>query len=279
MALRDLLILVDENGKDQPTLRAGLDLAQRHQAHLTALRLRRRPPMPAFVAAQLPDELLPQIEARVKEEAAEARVRVERVALREEVPFEWRALDVANGDAADLVGLHARYADLLLVGQPPLDDAPEGYEALVETLLVSAGRPVLLVPAVGAPKGFGKRILVAWDGGREAARAVADALPLLRAADQVEIVTVDAKRLRAPEPEPGADIARHLARHGVKASVTQLTRGPLDVADILLNRASDHGFDLIVMGAYAHSRLRDLVLGGVTRQLLRHMTVPLFTAH
>ena len=280
MTMRDLLVLLDE-GTAQPTLEAAADLAVRMKAAVTALGLRPRRPLPGFVAAELPGDMLESIKSRDRAAAEEQRRSAEAVALRHGVAFTWQDLGADAPGAIETVGIAARYADLLLVGQPPLEGSDESGRAdLVQTLLVGTGRPVLLVPAVGAPQGFGRRVLVAWDGGREAARAVADALPLLRAAEQVEVVTVDAaKRFSIVEAEPGTAITAHLVRHGVKASLARLTRGPLSVADLLLNRAADHGQDLLVMGAYAHSRLRDLVLGGVTRHMLKHMTLPVFTAH
>ena len=280
MTMRDLLVLLDE-GTAQPTLEAAADLAVRMKAAVTALGLRPRRPLPGFVAAELPGDMLESIKSRDRAAAEEQRRCAEAVAQRRGVAFTWQDLGADAPGAIETVGIAARYADLLLVGQPPLEGSDESGRAdLVQTLLVGTGRPVLLVPAVGAPPGFGRRVLVAWDGGREAARAVADALPLLRAAEQVEVVTVDAaKRFSIVEAEPGTAITAHLVRHGVKASLARLTRGPLSVADLLLNRAADHGQDLLVMGAYAHSRLRDLVLGGVTRHMLKHMTLPVFTAH
>ena len=279
MAMRDLLVLLDE-GKAQPTLEAACDLASRLKAQVTALGLRPRRPLPGFIAAELPGDLLAGIAASDRDAATQQRRGAEAVAARHSVAFTWQDMggDVAN--ATETLAIAARYADLLVVGQPPIDSAGEGRAAMVETLLVGTGRPVLVVPSVGAPAGFGSRVLLAWDGGREAARAVADALPLLRAADHVEVVTVDAaRRFASVETEPGSAITAHLVRHGVKASLARLTSGPLSIGDLLLNRASDRGQDLIVMGAYAHSRLRDLVLGGVTRHMLKHMTVPIFAAH
>lgn len=280
MAFRDLLVLGEEKKVARPAVEAAMDLAARSDAHVTLLRLQRRVPIPGFLTAQLPNELMPALDKATRPDFAEERAAAEALAKRQGITLEWRERVVDDPAAAGVIALHARYADLLVAAQPPEEGGPDGYRDLVETLLPATGRPVLLVPSIGAAPGFGRRILVAWDGGREATRAVADALPLLTAAEEVEVAVVDAgKRLRNPEPQPGAAIALHLSRHGAKATVAQLSSGGLSIGDVLLNRVADRGFDLIVMGAYAHSRLRDLVLGGVTQHLLRHMTVPLFTAH
>jgi nucleotide-binding universal stress UspA family protein len=137
-----------------------------------------------------------------------------------------------------------------------------------------------VVPYIGAATPPGKRVIVAWNGGREAARAVNDALPLLVAADQVDVVCVNPGRGEEDDADlPGADLCLHLARHGVKAEAQELVASDIEAGDLLLSRAADSGADLIVMGAYGHARWREVVLGGVTRQLLNQMTVPVFMSH
>lgn len=174
-----------------------------------------------------------------------------------------------------VVGLHARYADLIVVGQGP---ASEG--GIVENLVLNAGRPVLVVPRNWEHRPVGERVMVAWNARREATRALTDAVPLLQRAKQVDIVTVNAETQREGHGElPGADIALYLARHGVKANVLATTAEDIDVGDWLLSRAADLGADMMVMGAYGHSRLRELVLGGATRTVLDSMTVPVLMSH
>ena len=279
MAFRDILLLVDDHASCASRTAAAIDLAIRSDAHLVGLRLLSVPHVPGFVAAQMPDAVR-EAQVRIDREASNlARERFEDAGRRAGISYEWRDIAVDKDLGAEPISLAARYADLLIVGQPDTDSTADE-RALVETLLVACGRPVLVIPSIGAPAGFGRKAIIAWDARREAARAVGDALPLLTAAEEAEVVTVNARPGRGGHgPEPGADIARHLARHGVKVKLAQLASGPLSVGDLLLNRAADQGADLIVMGAYAHSRLRDLVLGGVTKHMLKHMTVPVFTAH
>jgi nucleotide-binding universal stress UspA family protein len=149
-----------------------------------------------------------------------------------------------------------------------------------EELVLSAGRPVLLIPYAGHFPEVGRRVLVAWNAGREAARAVTDALPLLARASIVQVVAFDPRKGGADHGDiPGADIALLLARHGVKVSIAQQQSKEVDVGNQILSRAADMQSDLIVMGAYGHSRLRELVLGGVTRTLLDTMTVPVLMSH
>ena len=191
---------------------------------------------------------------------------------------EWRRS--ARG-ALGAARLSARYADLLVIGQRDPDHADEermpGYFA--EDLALTAGRPVLVVPYAGRFPSVGSRVLVAWNSSAEAARAVTDALPLLQRAKAVEVVAFEPERSGADHgAEPGADIALYLARHGVKVSVARQQAG-IDVGSQILSRAADTDADLIVMGAYGHSRARELVLGGATRSLLEAMTVPVLMAH
>src|SRR5690606_4452572 len=146
--------------------------------------------------------------------------------------------------------------------------------------VMRCGRPVLLVPYAGRFEAVGRRVLVAWDAGREAARAVRDALPLLKRAEHVEVVSFNPDRPGARHgPIPGADLAAYLARHDVKVHVSQQHGDDIEVGEQILSRAADLHSDLIVMGAYGHSRLRELALGGATRTLLASMTVPVLMSH
>ncbi len=137
-----------------------------------------------------------------------------------------------------------------------------------------------MVPYIGARQEMGRNVLVAWNGSREATRAVNDALPILERADKVTVLAVNPGKNGNDHGDiPSADIALHLARHGVKAEASQTVSDELEVGSIILSRISDLGADLVVMGAYGHSRMRELMMGGVTRDLLRHMTVPVLMSH
>ena len=175
---------------------------------------------------------------------------------------EWR---VDTGDIIGITKLHARYADLTIVGQGiDLKDAPYDLRFLPQELALGVGRPVLVVPRYGTFDTVGERVLVAWNGSREATRAVHDALPILKLATTVTVLSIDPER-DTGERMPSADIALHLARHGVAAEGMSTLGLDISVGDLLLSRAADLGADLIVMGAYGHSRVREMVLGGATR--------------
>jgi nucleotide-binding universal stress UspA family protein len=198
---------------------------------------------------------------------------------RAKVPGQWiDSREYAN----DLVPRLARCADLVVGGQ----DDPNDSESFIadhfpETLVMSAGRPVLLIPNVGVFPTLGANVMVAWNGSREATRAVHDALPLLRRAQKTTIVTLNGLKgeLRANRI-PGSDIALVLARQGVKAEVCELDGiDDVPVGDMLLSRIAELGADLVVMGAYGHARWQELVMGGATRSMLASMTVPVLMSH
>jgi len=194
------------------------------------------------------------------------------------VSAEWREFPEAVGvDAA----VHARYADLAILGQlDPDSDEPDTIRPRPEHVALASGRPILVVPYAGNFPNLGRRIVIGWNASREAARAVNDAMPLLAAAEIVTVLIIDPRDgPRAHGELPGVDISLHLARHGVKAEIERTVSADLPIGEALLSRAADLGADLLVMGAYGHSRARELLLGGATRSLLRSMTLPVLMSH
>ena len=191
--------------------------------------------------------------------------------------FERRRLDEEAGWG---VSMQARYCDLVVIGQTPPDKfAPRLRSDFPEYVLLNCARPVLIVPAGGIKGDVGKKVTVAWNGSADSVRAITTAIPLLQGADQVSVVVFDADKEGDQHGEdPGADIATYLARHGIRVEVTA-GQGGQDTGEALLAHAADHDSDLIVMGAYGHSRFREILLGGVTRTALRTSPLPLWMAH
>jgi nucleotide-binding universal stress UspA family protein len=176
--------------------------------------------------------------------------------------------------------MHARYADLLVLGQVDPNEPPYAGRHLPEEVVLASGRPLLVVPHDWAPGPLGERVVVAWDANREAARAVSDALPILEQARSVVVVSINPKATPLGHGAlPGADIALHLARHSIDVEVHPIEVDQMDVGEALLSFSGAGARDLLVMGAYAHSRVRELVLGGATRTVLARMTVPVLMAH
>ena len=173
-------------------------------------------------------------------------------------------------------GRIARRFDVSIVGQSePESSAVE--EIIAESALFESGRPVIIVPYIQKAPLKLDNVMVCWDGSRAAARAIADSMPLLAKARRVEVVIVTNER-QEDEIE-GADMGAHLARHGLNVDVKRTALGDIDIADVLLSHAADAGSDFIVMGGYGHSRLREFVLGGVTRSIFRSMTAPVLMSH
>lgn len=278
MPLKDLLVYV---GTD-PACAARVDLAARlavyHDAHLTGLHAWGWSALAGYAEAQLPPSFHEAEIRRLRSEAAAAEATFVSGTRAVGARTEWRAVET-EGELIETVRLHARYADLIVVGQGrDLEGQPSALAVMPEELLLRVGRPVLVVPRYGTFAGFGDHVLVAWNGSREATRAINDALPILTRATKVTVLSVDPPE--GPERRlPGADIGLHLARHGVRATAAQTVAADSSIGDVLLSYASDLGADLIVAGAYGHSRVRELVLGGATRQLLKYMTVPVFLSH
>lgn len=182
--------------------------------------------------------------------------------------YEWRAVRSPGGDSAISALASARVSDLVIVRQPDRD-ANEDMATNVEALLFEGGRPVLFLPADGKIAAPVSRVLVAWDGSREAARAVHDAMPFLKAAGSVEIVVIDPDKLPDIDaPLAGADLAGCLSRHGVHVNVTTASKGSGSTADAIAAQVRATNADLVVMGAYTHQRLREWLFGGVTRAFL-----------
>jgi len=216
--------------------------------------------------------------AKSREETEKTRALFEEVTARQGVSAEWRT---ASGYPAGMAAMHGRYADLIVIGQLDAYDSQAGLlRARPEEVTMLAGRPVLVVPFTGHFERLGARVLVGWDASREAARAVGDAMPLLARAEKVTVLTIDAEESPFGHGEiPGADIALHLARHGVEAEVERTVSAGIGIGNTLLSRAADYEANLLVMGAYGHSRVRELLLGGTTRTVLTSMTLPVLMSH
>lgn len=281
MSYKSLLVHLDTSQAAQQRLEFAFRLAQQFDAHLTALLTLVRPESGSFYVMAGATAFLAEHE-RVSTERRNALERCFKAeTARTGVAADWR---VATDYATDVVCNAARLVDLVVAGQFDPDD-PGSFVAnqFIEHLVLDAGRPVLVVPYAGVFTTLGRHPVVAWDGSREAARAVADATPLFRHAKQTTIVTVGAPGGEPPGSRlPGADIAAVIARHATSAAVaveeTQAEPARA-VGDVLLTRAAELGGDLIVMGCYGHARWRELVLGGASRLILRSMTMPVLMSH
>jgi nucleotide-binding universal stress UspA family protein len=271
---------MDATQRCEERLHLAGNLAQPHDAHLTGLFVIPEPFYPMYAdGAYFPQDMLDTWEQEEKENAAIAEKTFQDYVAAQGLHGEWRS---EQGPIGQVVSKHARYADLTIVGKGSMDD-PKRYPDpfLAEDVVMESGRPVLVVPNAGHFEGLGKRILVCWNGSREAVRAINDAMPLLQAADKVTVLTINPEKSESGDHGdiPSADIALYLARHGVKAEAAAAKTDLSDVGEIILSKAFDAEADMIVAGAYGHSRTREWILGGVTKTLLHETTVPAFMSH
>lgn len=280
MAIKDILLQVDSSRGNQARVDAALALADAFEAHLTALTLLPEPYIPAAVGVNIPPEIFEQQRQRAEEEANAILDRVDERAGKFGRPIERRYEIAALDRLPVLLARHARHADLTIIGQPDPEENGTDQALLVEAAFMSSGRPALIIPYIGARRMPPETVICCWDGSREAARAINDAIPFLAKARRVLVTVVDPERLGGRVgPIAGADIATHLAHHGIQVEVKDVESGGLAVADVLLSLAADEVADLLVMGGYGHSRLREIVFGGTTQHILEHMTVPVLMSH
>jgi len=281
MSLKDILVHVDHTRSCKERIKAALKLAELHDAHLTALYVVSKPVIPTYIIAQLTQDILKAQDEAAHKAAQDIKEMFDTLSAQYSVRTEWRSVD---GDLVEQIMLHSRYCDLTVLGQrdPDDDDEAPGSNEIPDAILLRSGRPVIIIPYVGTFKTLGENIMVAWDGSRLATRAVNDAVPVMKGAKKVHVLAVNAQDghgITKHGAIPGADMSLHLARHDIKAQAEHIASGDLSAGDTLLSYAADSSIDLIVMGGYGHKRWREVVLGGVTRHMLQHMTVPIFMTH
>ena len=277
MAIKDILVHVDNSRAMPGRVRAAAELAQRHGAHLTGLFVMEIPVLPSYADAQIPLEVFEAQRAAFASGAAAAQRTFGDITGKSDISPEWRCVEDRRIDA---LTLHGRYADLLVVGQADPGDPECVSHGLADHLALASGRPVLVIPAGGVSGSIGENVVVAWNAKREAVRAISDAMPLLESAKRVSVVTINSE---SNDPEnagiPAADIGLHLARHGIETQTKSLYGAPAAIGELLLDAARDESADLLVMGAYGHARLREILLGGVTVHVLEHATIATLLAH
>jgi nucleotide-binding universal stress UspA family protein len=245
-------------------------------ARLTAIAFAQECPIGQSVSDYVNRSIIQQWRADRKAEAERAEREIRTQAGLAGVDCETRVLTHSTVDAAKVFGAIARNHDLSVVAQSEPDSDP-GEALIIQAALFESGRPVLVVPYIQSAPMALNRVMVCWDGSKSAARAIGDALPLLGRAGHVDVVTVDARDRR--NELRGADIAAHLARHGLDVELKPVVASDVDVANVILSAAADNETDLIVMGGFGHSRFREFVLGGATRGILGSMTVPVLMSH
>lgn len=278
MTCRDIMVHLTEDPRNAARTAAAILLAQQFDAHVTALYTLPPPQHLYYLGEFVPPEIFQQQADVARARAATARTLFEEVAARHAVRAEWLESERLPVDAVETYG---RAFDLLVLGQSDPDpkeplSVPAGMDVLPQELAIRAGRPILALPYAGDYPVIGSHVMIAWNGSREATRAVHDAMPFLQKAKKVTVFGINPEQSRGT---PGADLARHLARHDVRVETAYTVTSDLEAGDALLSAVSDHGTNLLVMGAYGHSRMREVVFGGVTETVLASMTVPVLLSN
>jgi nucleotide-binding universal stress UspA family protein len=276
--IKDIVVnLSVGRGDASPASDYAVSVASTLGAHLAGVAFVYDPIVPISGTGYVPPEVIDTQQADSEAGAKAAVDRFNEATRRAGLSAEPLRFSASLAGAGDQFGRIARRFDLAIVGQAEPHGASVD-DIIAETTLFTSGRPMIIVPYIQKVPLKLDRVMVCWDSSRQAARAIGDAMPLLAKAGRVQVVIVTNERDKQNEIE-GADIAEHLARHGLTVDVHRVAGGDIDVADALLSHASDSGADFMVMGGYGHSRLREFVLGGVTRSILQSMTVPTLMAH
>ena len=280
MSYRTILVSLNEINRLAETVAAAVQLARDTGAHVSGLYV-----VPAVqVYPSVGFEAAPQVfegnRSFFKDHAPRVKQAFEEAMRRENLPHDFHQIDARTPIIADEVVAAGRVADLVVVSATNPDEITGVERDFVEQIVMALGRPVVVLPSQGDAKLSLNEIVIGWDGGREAARATFDALPLLKKAGKVRVVRID------PQKDPslrgsvaGADLAESLSRHGVKAEAQGYPTDGLDEGQALMRCAEDAGAGLIVMGAYGHSRLAEFIFGGATRFVLTRMARPVLMSH
>ncbi|HXF53945.1 MAG TPA: universal stress protein [Hyphomicrobiaceae bacterium] len=279
MSYKTVLVHLNHAQRTPALMGAGIALARQFDAHLIGLYVfpayRLSPPIPLPFGA----DVASAIRNTMKEDMERVRAAFEEAKAGQSLSMEWRSVTSQRRNPEAIVLEHARVADVIVANQADPDWTFTDILDFPEALAIDSGRPVYVVPNSARAVVPPRTVCVAWNGRREAARAVFDALPLLKSADKVYVLTV---LEREPESEgalPDTEVGAALARHGINVEVTSVPVSGWSVGADLQARAVERGADLIVMGCYGHSRLREFALGGVTRHMLKDMTIPIMFSH
>ncbi len=269
MNFKDILIHIDDRPTCPSRIGVAVELARHHKAHLTGIYI-----ITQLYFAHHRQEFLARAE--------QARINLEKQAAAAGVSCGWILVDcqVNRIDPINALNLHAHYHDLLVISQTDTSAEEQGIpDNLPEKAVLGCGRPVLIVPYAGRYKKDYKQILMAWRGGPESSRALHDAMPILRRAEHVRVVTVHGPGGDEAYLSHDADIGHHMAHYGLPLSCEKRVSGDLSIGDLLLNMAADYGADLLVMGATSQTRRGQQTLGETGRHLLKCMTLPVLMSH
>jgi len=279
MSYKSILTIVTDPAAAGSQLETAIAVARRQDAHLDVLCLGVDRTQTGYYYAGATAFVQQEVLDRAQKDAREVEAAVKARLGSEDIRWGADTLVVQIGAIATVVGLRARFADLVVMGQPYGKGRGQELEAIVEAALFEGQVPVLIVPDGYTGAGAAARVVVAWNQSNEAMSAVRKALPALKAAKLVDITVIDPPAHGPERSDPGGQLSQMLARHGVHAEVSVLAKTMPRISDVLNRHVRDTNADMIVMGAYGHSRFREAILGGATRNMLELAEVPVLMAH
>jgi nucleotide-binding universal stress UspA family protein len=276
--IKDIIVNLEHQIARDPARDFAITIAETIDTHVAGIAFAYAPNFPGYAMLEIPPDILAQMIAESEKVALAAMERFDEAARRSLVSAEHRLLKTIGSEAPEILSTLARRFDLSVFMQSEPNRVNN--DDMIETSLFQSGRPVIAVPYIQKEGLNLDHVVCCWDGSRAAARAINDALPLLVKATTVDLLIVLNEKTKSDQREiRGAEIAKHLARHDVKVEIETIPAPDIDVANAILSYVADNAGTLIVMGGYGHSRLREVILGGVTRDMLKSMTVPVFMSH
>ena len=279
VSYKTILVYLKSTQCADSVLNVAVSLAEKNDSHVIGLFLEPDVPIYGAVEIQLSAEILAQQKAAMEEDREKVRAIFDKATHGLKGRTEWRNQACQYSEISDVIADHAFCTDLVIMSQSDQDQRAL-WPNLPAAVAIASGRPTLIVPSAGAFNGIGKNVLIAWNASQEAARAAFDSVPFLQNSDMVHVLSIN------PNPDGGHntmgrgdDLAISLSRHGAKVEVTPSYNRDISTTDEILSRAADLNADLIVMGCYGHSRLRETLFGGASRGILQSMTVPVLMSH
>lgn len=279
MAYKTILTVVSNSDLSRSALDAAITMATRQDAHLEILCLGIDRTQTGYYFAGTNAVLLQETLQKAQDDAAAVEAAVQQRMSGEALRWGSDAAVAQVTGLSQLVAARARFADLVVLPKPYGEDRGIEDEAITEAALFDGQVPVLVAPANANLTAIGQRIALAWNQSSEAMTAIRCAMPMLKEADLVDITVIDPPQHGPDRSDPGGLLSQMLGRHGVRAEITVLAKTMPRISDVLLRHVSDMSADMVVMGAYGHSRFREAILGGATRNMLEAATVPVLLAH
>ena len=279
MSIKTILVYVPSSKNAAATLEPVLKIAGARNAHVIGLHLTPDLPVYGEFPAEVSQEVIDRLQKAGDDAAAAAKRAFEEAFQGSAVTHEWRGLIASYVIGGDAIAQAGRSVDLIVCGKPS-EEVADAWSDFAEIALMRSGRPVLIVPPGAAGKSIGTRAVIAWNDTREAARAVFDSLDLIREAATVHAITcIDSEEQRAAAEANGAPLVATLDRHGIKAEFEVSYSAGGATGEAILAKLLDNGCDLLIMGGYSHSRFREMLFGGVSRDIMRNTWVPTLVSH